>query len=172
MTARRTSGIAELNDLVRNSDGLSILAASNETASKSAVGFEKASQDTWKETSKQAWAPTSRQNLSSSSSRFSGSVEPNYRGYAVAVGVVPSIESLNNFGRVRIFLVFWTTSAAAASHTHACTAPINTRLFDTNILHTGGGSYFPQWLEKTAGQIRGIIRSVIWRELCIKHNNF
>ena len=101
MTARRSSGIAQLNDLARNADGLSLLASSNDTASKSAVGFDKATQDTWKESSKQAWAPTSRQNLSSSSSRFSGSVEPNYRGYAVAVGVVPSIESLNRFGRVR-----------------------------------------------------------------------
>ena len=93
--------MAELNDLARNPDSLSLLAASSDTLSKSAVGFDKAARDTWKESSKQAWAPSSRQNLSSSSSRFSGSVEPNYRGYAVAVGVVPSIESLNQFGRVR-----------------------------------------------------------------------
>lgn len=90
----------ELNELTRNPDGLSLLATSNERASKSAVGFDEAAQGTWKESSKQAWAPTSRQNLSSSSSRFSGKVEPNYRGYAVAVGIVPSIDSLRRFGRV------------------------------------------------------------------------
>ena len=100
MGSRRSSRIAELNDLEQNQDGLSILAASSEALSKSAIGFDKAAQETWKESSKQAWAPASHQNLSSSSSRFRGKVEPNYRSYAVAVGAVPSIASLKQFGRV------------------------------------------------------------------------
>ena len=101
MSSRRSSGITELNDLARKADGLSLLAASSDILTKSAVGFENAERETWKNAIRQAWAPASRQNLSSSSSRFRGKVEPNYRGYAVAVGIVPSIESLRKFGRVR-----------------------------------------------------------------------
>ena len=102
MNSSRSSRITDLNNVARNPDGLSLLAASNEALSKSAVGFERAAHDTLKDSSKQAWAPATPQNLSSSSSRFSRKVEPNYRGYAVAVGVVPSIESLKQFGRVSV----------------------------------------------------------------------
>lgn len=101
MSSRRSSRITELDDLARNTDGLSLLAASGEILTKSAVGFESAERETWRDAIRHAWTPSSRQNLSSSSSRFRGKVEPNYRGYAVAVGIVPSIESLRNFGRVR-----------------------------------------------------------------------
>ena len=101
MSSRRSSRITELDDLARTTDGLSLLAASSDILTKSAVGFESAERETWKDAIRHAWAPSSRQNLSSSSSRFRGKVEPNYRGYAVAVGIVPSIESLRNFGRVR-----------------------------------------------------------------------
>ena len=101
MSSRRSSRITELDDLARNTDGLSLLAASSDILTKSAVGFDSAERETWKDAIRHAWAPSSRQNLSSSSSRFRGKVEPNYRGYAVAVGIVPSIESLRNFGRVR-----------------------------------------------------------------------
>ena len=101
MSSGRSSRITELDDLARNTDGLSLLAASSDILTKSAVGFESAERETWKDAIRHAWAPSSRQNLSSSSSRFRGKVEPNYRSYAVAVGIVPSIESLRQFGRVR-----------------------------------------------------------------------
>ena len=100
MGSRRSSGIAELSDLARTTDGLSIFAASKNALSKSAVGFDSATRETWKDLTKHAWAPSSQRNLSSSSSRFRSQVEPNSRSYAVAVGVVPSIESLKQFGRV------------------------------------------------------------------------
>lgn len=67
---------SELRELAHNPHSLSQLASGYEAATKSAVGFNLASKQTVRDSSKQAWAPHAKQNLASSSSRFQSHTEP------------------------------------------------------------------------------------------------